>query len=154
MVLSWVPLPPATLAAQYHGDRIKYSYWPMRLRAPYLASFQRVGSLAEEVASAAIAPVVVGDQTDVLHDLEVGVDRSAAARFGRVLARGGLARRRVPQLKRPEDSRHFDVGSGARVERDLANDIGVQVGDGLHVGLVVQLRSRQTGESRGKHDRG
>src|ERR1019366_8457754 len=99
----------------------------------------------EEIAAAAIAPVVVGNKTDVLHDLEVGVDGSAAARFGETLARGGLAGGGVPQLKRPEDSRYFDVGFGARIERDLADDVRVQVGDGLNVGLVVQLCTRETG---------
>src|ERR1035438_1026417 len=113
-----------------------------------IGAHRQVGSLTEEVAAAAIAPVVVGDQAEVLHDLEIGVNRSAAAHFGGILARGGLARGDIPGLKGTLDSRYFDVGSGARVERDLGDDIRVHVRGGLYVGLVVQLRTRQTGSSR------
>src|ERR1035438_5610077 len=102
-----------------------------------------VRRLAEQVAAAAIAPIVVGDQAEKLEHFHVGIDSAARAGLGGVLAREGSARSGVPEFESTFDAGDFKVNARGGIESDLGDEIGVHVGNGLS-DLVVELDRKST----------
>src|SRR5579872_3045340 len=85
---------------------------------------QEVRSLAEDVASAAVAPEGVDENPQVLESLEVEVEKAAAARFrGRL---EGWSAHRIGDLVRDFDAAQLQMELLARIEGQLGDYVGVQ----------------------------
>ena len=74
------------------------------------------------ITPAAVAPVVIRDEPYVFQNLEVAVDGTAAAAFGK-----GLLRDRIKQLYRSFDTGHLEVNVRIRIEGHLTDDVGVNI---------------------------
>ena len=108
----------------------------------------QVRRLAEEVAADSLAPHLVGDQAETLHDFQVGVERAAGADLGGVGVRGGIV-----DLEIAFHPGNFEVHLRDGIEGDLGDDVGGQVRRRLDVGRIVQLRSAQPAKRAGRGER-
>src|ERR1019366_2946554 len=80
-----------------------------------VGSNNQVGRLAEQVAAAAIAPIVGRDQTEVLNHLSVDAHDGTGASLREVLAEHGW----IHDLEVTLDAADFEVEARARVNRQL-----------------------------------
>src|SRR5580698_11123141 len=113
-----------------------------------------VRRLAEDVAAAAVAPVVVGDQAEVLEDLEVEIHRYAAADLGGTGERG--ARLGVGDFVGDQDAGDFGVEPAGGIDGELCQDIRHESSGADYARSVVDLaaehRALRRARGRGGRD--
>src|SRR5579871_765644 len=130
----------------------------MQERGTAVGANNEVRRLAKQIAARSVAPEVIGEEPEIFHDLEVGVDLTAAACGHEVLLRS--ERRRRVRIERPDGIEHasdfhMDVRTG--VEGQFADDIGMHAGEAdaivgaagirIHFGGGVVWQSSREGRS-------